>query len=179
MAEVYEPSDDSFLLEKYVRKLSRGAVLDIGTGSGIQAMAAAERADSVTAVDISQEAIDICKKKYPNIIFLRSDLFSAFEGQKIKFDTIIFNAPYLPNDDIYKDKALDGGRKGYETIVRFLGQAKNFLAKDGLILLIFSSFTSKKKVDEEIIKNGFDLEELERTHISFEDIYCYKLALVR
>jgi pyruvate dehydrogenase E1 component alpha subunit len=41
---VYEPREDSLLLEKYVKKFAKGIVLDIGTGSGIQAKAAAERA---------------------------------------------------------------------------------------------------------------------------------------
>jgi release factor glutamine methyltransferase len=179
MADVYEPREDSFLLEKYVKKFARGNVLDMGTGSGIQAIAAAEKAASVTAVDINTDAIEKCKKENcGKINFLRSDLFSAFEGQSIKFDTIIFNAPYLPNDDDAKDVALDGGKMGYEVIEKFLAGAKIFLAKGGLILLVFSSFTNKGKVDAMISMKGFNFKELERIHIMFEDIYCYKITIV-
>lgn len=176
--EVYEPREDSLLLEKYVKKLARGFVLDIGTGSGIQAKAAVERADFVIGVDINQKALNFCNKniKSDKINFLKSDLFSIFEKKRNKkFDTIIFNPPYLPEDKNYKDIALDGGKKGYEVIERFLSEAKKFLAEDGLILLIFSSFTDKEKIDKLIKKNGFMSEELERVHISFEDIYCYKI----
>jgi len=35
--EVYEPAEDSFLIQKYIKKYSRGIVLDIGTGTGILA----------------------------------------------------------------------------------------------------------------------------------------------
>ena len=42
--EVYEPSEDSYLLEKYVKEFSKGLVLDIGTGTGIQAKAAFKKA---------------------------------------------------------------------------------------------------------------------------------------
>lgn len=173
--EIYEPREDSLLLEKYVKKFARGNVLDIGTGSGIQAKAAAERTDSVTAVDINQEAIDFCKEniKSDKIKFIKSDLFSNIGNRK--FNTIIFNPPYLPNEG-KGDIALDGGKKGYEIIEKFLNKARDFLAEDGIILLIFSSFTNKEKVDELINKNGFNFEELERIHVSFEDIYCYKIS---
>jgi len=193
--EVYEPREDSLLLEKYVKKFAKGIVLDIGTGSGIQAKAAAEKADFVIGVDINQKALDFCNRfKSDKMLFLKSDLFSFFEKKCItprngsfdisdiednhfnKFDMIIFNPPYLPEDENDRDIALDGGKKGYEIIERFLSEAKKFLAEDGLILLIFSSFTDKEKIDRLIQKNGFIDEELERVHVSFEDIYCYKIT---
>jgi release factor glutamine methyltransferase len=192
--EVYEPREDSLLLEKYVKKFARGFVLDIGTGSGIQAKAAAEKADFVIGVDINQKSLEFCNRfKSGKMLLLKSDLFSFFEKKRItlrngffgirdvknssfnKFDTIIFNPPYLPEDKNCKDVALDGGKKGYEIIERFLSEAKKFLAEDGLILLIFSSFTDKEKIDRLIQENGFEAEELERIHISFEDMYCYKI----
>ncbi|MFH1474164.1 MAG: HemK2/MTQ2 family protein methyltransferase [Candidatus Aenigmatarchaeota archaeon] len=172
MLNIYQPAEDSFLLEKYVKKLARGKVLDMGTGSGIQAKAALERTDSVTAVDINPEVIEHCKS-IKNVEFIQSDLFSSVTG---KFDTIIFNAPYLPEEGP-KDPALDGGKKGHETIERFLSQVKEFLSKDGIILLVFSSFTNKEKVDHLIVENGFRFEELERIHFSFENIYCYKITI--
>ncbi|MFH0929268.1 MAG: HemK2/MTQ2 family protein methyltransferase [Candidatus Aenigmatarchaeota archaeon] len=173
MSNIYQPREDSFLLEKYVKKLARGNVLDMGTGSGIQAIAALSKARSVIAVDINPQSINNFKNS--KITFIRSDLFSSLE--KKKFDTIVFNAPYLPEEGA-KDPALDGGKKGHEIIERFLTQAKEFLAEDGFILLLFSSLTNRKKVDELIKKNGFSAEELERIHISFEDIYCYRLTIV-
>lgn len=196
MEEIYEPHEDSFLLEKYVKKYAKGIVLDIGTGSGIQAKQASKKAEFVIAVDISQKALEHCcqKIKSDKILFLKSDLFSFFEkkivivknglfkgikgienGENNKFDTIIFNAPYLPEDKDDKDIALDGGKEGYEIIERFLREADKYLAENGIILLIFSSKTGKEKVDELIGKNGFKSELLEKIHIFFEDIYCYKI----
>ena len=49
---------------------------------------------------------------------MHSDLFSNIKG---KFNTIIFNPPYLPEDE-FKDKSLDGGKKGYEIIEKFLNK---------------------------------------------------------
>ena len=179
--DIYSPREDSTLLQRHVKRLAKGVVLDMGTGSGIQAKAALENTKFVIGVDINQDAVDLCNRtiKSKNAMFLRSDLFSAFEGRYVptdvptKFDTMIFNAPYLPDDDGVKDAALYGGKRGYEIIEMFIKDSKRFLAKDGIILLVFSSFTGKEKVDEIIRGSGYEFEELERMHISFEDIFCY------
>ena len=57
--EIYEPREDSFLLEKYVVKYTKPGyiVLDMGTGSGIQADAASKKAKKVIAADINPGAI--------------------------------------------------------------------------------------------------------------------------
>ena len=90
---IYEPSDDSFLLQKYVKKYASGKVLDIGTGSGIQTLTALENTKYVLASDINLEAVKKVRTLGINVI--KSDLFSSIKG---KFDLIIFNPPYLPED---------------------------------------------------------------------------------
>ena len=172
----YDPQEDSRLLEKWVRQFAKGKVLDIGTGSGIQAIAAAQSPGvvSVLAVDVQNGVIDYCRKtiKNPKIKFRYSDLFSKVKG---KFDTIIFNPPYLPQELKVLDVELEGGKKGYEVIERFLNDASLFLDKDGIILLVFSSLTRKSKVEEFIKSSLLEFEELEKLHIFFEDIYTYML----
>lgn len=173
---IYEPQEDSNMLEKWVRKYAYGNVLDIGTGSGIQAIAAAQNKNvkSVLATDVQKGVIDYCKKNIKNhkIKFLQSDLF---EKVKRKFDVIIFNPPYLPKALKLKDLTVEGGKKGYEVIERFLNDASNFLKPDGIILIVFSSLTKKEKIEEFIKNNLLDYQELEKTHIFFEDIYVYLL----
>ncbi len=66
---LYEPEEDSFLLQKFVKKYAKGLVLDMGTGSGIQAKEASEKADLVIALDIDKEAIKYCKKITKNKFF--------------------------------------------------------------------------------------------------------------
>ena len=54
---MYEPSDDSYLMEKYVRKLAYGRVLDVGCGSGILMEAALTKTKNVFGVDIDDGSV--------------------------------------------------------------------------------------------------------------------------
>ncbi len=175
---IYESAEDSFLLEKWVKQFAIGKVLDVGTGSGIQAIAAAEnpQVKSVLAVDIQPEVVAHCKNTVQNkkITFLQSDLFASIKKGML-FDTIIFNPPYLPADEKDPHPALDGGKKGYETLQRFFEKAPEYLAEDGIILIVFSSITKKDIVDESIRNKMLDFDLLEKKHVSFEDLYVYKV----
>ena len=184
--DIYEPCEDSFLLQKFIRKFARGYVLDMGTGSGIlaQEAAAGKRVVKVFGVDINEDAIIHCIRtnKSKKIIFAKSNLFSLFRDYKpyrdIKFDCIIFNPPYLPNDDKAPDIALDGGREGYELICRFLHESERWLRPDGKILLLFSSFTGKEKLDTFLARNFWEFRDLGKQHIFFEDLVVYAVTKV-
>ena len=177
MNSVYEPREDSFLLEKVVTKYAFGKVLDMGTGSGIQAIAAAKnkKVTSILASDINKEATttalaNAISKGIP-LTVVQSDLF---QNIKEKFDTIIFNPPYLPTQKP-NDLALDGGKKGYELTEKFLKQAKTHLNKNGIILLLFSSLTDKQKIDEILKDNNYQFKEVDKLKLDFEELYIYKI----
>lgn len=154
---IYEPQEDSFLLQKYVRKYAYGKVLDLGTGSGIQALTALEKTPDVLAVDISEDVVKYVRSKGVNAKV--SNLFSKVEG---KFDLIIFNPPYLPPDRYDRDRSTSGGIR---IIDRFLSQAKKFLNKDGKILLVFSSLTGD--VDSLLKKYGYRFRCVEKKELFF------------
>ena len=77
-------------------------VLDIGTGSGAIALALAKnRPDwSVTAADISQDALDLslenANSQNLNLYFIKSDCFSEISS---KYDIIVSNPPYISRAD--------------------------------------------------------------------------------
>lgn len=169
---IYEPREDSYLLEKHVKKLAVGRTLDMGAGSGIQALAA-KKAASVLASDINLEAVAFVKQKGINAVV--SDLFDNIEGA---FDTIIFNPPYLPEDEREdKESSLSttGGKEGSEIIERFLKGSKKHLAKNGQILIVVSSLT--RNVFNLFKELGFECAVLEEQHFAFESLILCSLAL--
>ena len=175
--DIYEPREDSFLLQSLIKEYAFGRVLDMGTGFGIQALKAAESKQviEVLAVDINPQAIEqlnqiIKEQKIRKIQAEVSDLFSKVHG---KFDLIIFNPPYLPQDKGIEDDALYGGKKGWELSEKFLQQASKHLVPKGRILFLFSSLTHKNKIDEIIGNNLFEFKEIAREKFAFEELYIY------
>ena len=138
--KTYPPREDSYLLARVVKQISKGkTVLDIGTGTGIQAITAAlNGARDVVATDINPDALKLAKENAKlnkvKIEVIESDLFAKVKG---KFDLIIFNAPYLPNE-APTDPQWSGGK---ELIEKFLKEAKNHLTEGGKIVYVFSSLT--------------------------------------
>lgn len=174
---IYEPDEDSFLLVKQVKKLAKDKkVLDMGTGFGILAETALESgAKDVLAVDIDEEVIEFVKSK--GIKVKTSDLFSNIDE---KFDLIIFNPPYLPEDELEDFEIRNvttGGKEGYEIIERFLIDAKKYLNKNGEILIVFSSLTNKEKVDSILNENKYKFKCLETKKMFFEELYVYLIKM--
>ena len=173
----YEPQEDSYLLLEYVKQHAFGKVLDMGTGSGILAKEAvySHEVEEVIAVDIDEEAIaELNKNDAKKLKAFQSDLFSNITE---KFDTIVFNPPYLPKEEKDPDVALDGGVEGYEVIEMLLKEAKKHLRTNGIILMVFSNRTGKKEVDKIIKNNGYKYKLLEKKELNFfEELYVYMIG---
>jgi len=159
----------SYLKNKLKTKLK---ILDMGSGTGIQAETCKNLGfKDILAVDIDTESVKFIKKKGINSI--QSNLFSKI-NKKEKFNLIIFNAPYLPEDKHDKGKDTTGGKNGDETIIKFLTQAKSHLNKEGEIILLLSSLTPRKKIGQ-IIKKSYKKEVLAEKTIFFEKLEIWKI----
>jgi release factor glutamine methyltransferase len=178
--KVYEPAEDSFLLEDCILKenLSGFRCLDMGTGSGILSSAMIKAgAKEVIAVDVNYKALLACGKlnfKNKNKMrFIESDLFDKLKGEV--FDFITFNPPYLPSEDI-KWKDLDGGKKGREITDKFLTQFVGHLSPNGICLLLISSLNNEEEVVSEIEKKGLFVEVLSRKKLFFEELIILRIT---
>lgn len=85
------------LLRMAIRKRSR-ATLDLGTGTGIQAIAAAAHSDRVVATDLSARAVQFAAFNAAlngarNVTVLSGDSFQPVAGEK--FDLIVSNPPFF------------------------------------------------------------------------------------
>ena len=140
-SDIYQPSEDSFLMLEAISDLSFEGkeTLDVGTGSGILGLYAATQGGIVTVSDIDDAAIRRVEKVAQSLrVTIRtvvSDLFSKIRGQ---FDVIMFNPPYLPSM-VIEDATIDGGRKGRVLAEKFLRLLPRHLKKDGTVFLLLSS----------------------------------------
>ncbi|MDP3026423.1 MAG: methyltransferase [Nanoarchaeota archaeon] len=176
--EIYQPAEDSYLLSEVLTDYLSGKskhikILDMGSGSGIQAQTCKQLGfNNILTADINKEAIKNLKKQ--GFKSIHSDLFSNI-NKKEKFDLIIFNPPYLPEHKYDKEKDTTGGKKGFETILAFLQQAKPFLNKEGAILLLFSSFSQPKIIIEKAESLGYKTKELSSKKLFFEELFVFVL----
>jgi HemK-related putative methylase len=182
---MYFPDEDSYLLEKEIKshvsdlKSKNITVLDMGSGTGIQAKACISsgiKRSNILCVDIDKRTIAYLKKE--KLKAIKSNLFSKIKkGQK--FNLIIFNAPYLPEDkyDNQEDKReTTAGKKGCELIISFLRQAKSHLNKEGSILLLFSSLSKPKIILREAKKIKYTNKKLAEEKFFFEKLFVYEFT---
>jgi methylase of polypeptide subunit release factors len=109
VATVTSPS--AILAALTVRDRVRSA-LDIGTGSGVQALLAARHCERVVAVDVNPRALELAAfnarlNRVDNIEFRQGSLFEPVAGER--FHLIVSNAPYVVSPDsrfAYRDAGL-------------------------------------------------------------------------
>jgi release factor glutamine methyltransferase len=153
------------------RELPRGAsVLDVFTGSGVLAVAAAaEGAADVTAVDVSRRAVACARiNARLNGVTLRArrgDLFAPVAGRR--FDAIVANPPYVPGDlspdrARGEERAWEGGPDGRAFLDRLCAEATDHLHPSGVLLLVQSSVSGLHKTSSILSDAGLDPEVVAR-----------------
>jgi len=138
LAETLAADPSGFLKPEGSRR--NASVLDLGTGSGVAAVFAAQWAGHVVAVDINPTAVRCARINAllhgveDKVEALHGDLFEPVAGRR--FDLILFNPPYLPG----------APRTTFEQALRSEGLAERFaaglaehLTVGGYALLLLSS----------------------------------------
>lgn len=175
--EVYEPAEDSILLLDSVEVAPGERVLEVGCGSGFIALHCAKAGAEVAAVDIDPEAVDCARlnglRNNLKMDIFQSDLLSSVQGD---FDTILFNPPYLPSDEI-GDPKWSGGESGIETTVEFLRQARGHLREGGQILTVCSSLSNPDLLQKQAASLGYSCSRIDNRRIFFEEIFVLRLTI--
>lgn len=132
--EVYPPSSDSILLSDVVRMPKRGRVLDLCTGSGVQALMLADRAHEVVAVDVNPRAAEVARRNavlngVANVEVRAGNLYAPVRGET--FDVIVANPPFVssPYDDAPSYHA--GGPTGDRVLRRVISGWARHLRRGG------------------------------------------------
>lgn len=176
---VYEPAEDTFLIAEHMIVEEGDVALDVGTGCGILAVLAAEKAKHVVAIDVNPYAIECASKNAEvnsvegKIEFWRGDLFQPIKPNE-KFSLILFNAPYLPSEpneeNSWLGKAWAGGPNGRKIIDRFIVDAPNFLANVGRIQLVQSSLSNVTRTLDALSEVGLEARVASQVKVPYESI---------
>lgn len=141
--EVHPPTRVSDLLAEAVLTEAREAdrVLDMGTGSGVNAILAASLSAHVVAVDVNPAAVECARQNAERnhvaerIDVHESDVFECVDGA---FDVIIFDPPFrwFAPRDLRERASAD---ENYATLNTFFREVGDHLTEEGRILVFFGT----------------------------------------
>jgi release factor glutamine methyltransferase len=147
-----------------------GDVLDLCTGSGAVAIAAAlAGARRVRAADVSLRAVLAARLNAVlngvHVKARRGDLLDAVPGER--FDVVASNPPYLPaaSDELPSrglERAWDAGLDGRVLLDRILDKAPSRLRPGGALIVVHSSVCGEEATLERMRAAGLQPDVVER-----------------
>ena len=169
---MYVPSDDTFLLADCIRHYRGGWALEIGVGSGVLLNMLEKNFTNVAGSDIDLQALQHCRGR-SGAMLACCEAASAFVG---RFDLIVSNPPYLPDDRI-RDAAVHGGPAGIETTVHFVRSALPLLARRGRMLLVVSSLADSSALDQLLGEKKMSKKVVGEKRMFYETLSVVELGL--
>ena len=133
---------------------------------------------TVTATDISEEALETAKQNNSNlkgnVTFLQGDWYKPLEGKK--FDIIVSNPPYIPVGEYVEELvvqnepniALFGGEDGLDFYRTIIEGAKDHL-NDKFFIAFEHAYNTSKALKKIIQKNFDDVEIIQKKDMQGKD----------
>jgi release factor glutamine methyltransferase len=186
---VYAPQHDTELLTRALDRehLSAGAaVLDMGTGAGTLALAAARRGAHVTAVDTTYRAVLATRlnarlARLP-VEVLHGDLFGPVAGRR--FDLVVSNPPYVPAPGAVPRRhraavAWDAGADGRLLLDRICRRVHTSLVPGGVLLLVHSALCGIAPTLAALARSGLEARVTDRRLVPFGPVLRSRGAWLR
>lgn len=153
-------------------------VLDLGTGSGALALAAAESSMRVVAVDIDPEAVRCARinallnNLHDRIDVRDGDLFEAVKGER--FDLVLFNPPYYAGEPVsQQDRAFRAG----DIPERLAKDLEDHLEPTGSALIVLSSDGDEATFLRCLEEAGFRTEIAHSKDLVSERVTLYRASI--
>jgi release factor glutamine methyltransferase len=150
---------DFFASQLQTDLVAHGAdVLDMGTGSGVCAIAAARYARRVVAVDINPAAVRCARINVlmntleDKIEVLQGDLFAPVRSRR--FDIVLFNPPFIrgtPEND------ADRAWRSVDVAERFAAGLTEHLTPTGFALVLLSTYGDASEFVRQFRRWRFDI----------------------
>ncbi len=159
--DVFPPSTFVVPFAQNIQIKHGDRVADIGTGSGILAVMAAQQGAEVWATDTSEASVantkDNARKNQVDIQVFTGSFFGPLQG---KFDVIIANLPQeiLPEDYIFDlgeglSQTINGGKLGNEILIEFLKIAPRYMHAKSKLYINVGSLSDFKSTFQLIGQN--------------------------
>jgi release factor glutamine methyltransferase len=162
---VVAPSSQSVYLLTHWEIHEGDTVLDLGTGSGVQAIFAADHASHIVATDISSQststaALNVKRHNLTDKIDVRlGDLFAPVQCGET-FDVILFNIDYPYNEDT---------QYLWEIHERFFDEVGKYLNPNGRIYYQSGLVSNVPRIQAMAEKNNLRIVSM-RMDVSWEDL---------
>lgn len=153
------------------------AVLDMGTGSGLLAIVAAERAGRVVAVDIHPEAVRCARinallnKVEGRVTVQQGDLFAPLAGER--FDLVLFNPPFFAGEPA---GPFDWAWRSNSIARRFAEALPAHLSPEGEALVVLSSQGEEALFVAALQAAGLDVTVEARADLTNELLTIYRIT---
>jgi methylase of polypeptide subunit release factors len=141
--------DESILLARSIVTAPGARVLDLGTGSGVLALAAARWGAEVVSTDINPLALAcVAHNAAVNALtgkvqWRQCDLFAGMPTDS--FDLIVANPPFLPlPSGLSLFTSSDAGPLGLRVVGPLIRSARRFLKPGGRLLLLTMNFAGRE-----------------------------------
>jgi release factor glutamine methyltransferase len=161
---VHRPISDTWMLAEQMRaelRAGRRSVLDVCTGTGALAIAAAREGADAWAIDISRRAVVSVRVNAAlngvRVRPLRGDLFAPVAERR--FDLIVTNPPYVPGSserlpERGMERAWYAGADGRVLVDRICAACPARLAPGGAILIVHSSVNDERETVRRLTEAG-------------------------
>ncbi len=183
-------------IKEEIKKIESFSIFEVGVGSGFIISNIYKKYPKFKyfGSDINKEAVIETNNKLEelnkrfnknqdkkNYLILNKSLFEGFKNKK--FNLIYFNTPYLPCEEGEEydslnilDKAIYGGKNGYEIIKNFIEELNKYLNDEGHSFILFSSLSKPEIINRILENNLFKFEKIKSEKHFFEELIIYKIS---
>lgn len=159
------------------KSISKKKLLDLGAGAGLLAIYAAQKGALVTAVDISNAAIENillnAESNQVTIDVIHSDLFNSVS--KTGFDFILVNPPYYKKKPVTEPEHAWYCGEEMEYFHRLFLQLSSHLAVNGCMFMVLSEDCDFEEISVIAARNNFKMTEVLKKKKWWEWNYIFEI----
>ena len=167
------------ILLRYLKhkQLLQKTFLELGAGSGLISIYAAQKGAHVTATDINPVAIDCIRKNarlnHVSFSIINSDLFKQIPRQS--FDMVVINPPYYKKDPVSNvDYAWYCGENG-EYFENLFKDLEKYMHEHTEVFMVLCDGCDMQMIHQFAIQNGFTMHSVYTKNTIVEKNFVFKI----